>query len=75
MALGSTNIRLVLRLPKPVDAATIAENVTLVDLGVSPPAVVPTVSITGTSSRYLPGCVGTEESINVTLIPQDRSVG
>ena len=57
-------------LTEAIDAASVAENVVLVDLGASPPAVVPTVSITGTSSRYLPGCVGTEDVDTVTLLPQ-----
>ena len=57
-------------LTEAVDPATIAENVTLLDLGVSPPAVVPTLAIAGESTRSLPGCVGTEVVSNVTLIPQ-----
>ena len=56
-------------LSEPVDAATIAENVVLVDLGVSPPAVIPTLAIPGTADRSLPDCVGTETIDNVTLIP------
>ncbi|MEC8049821.1 MAG: hypothetical protein VX210_03435 [Myxococcota bacterium] len=57
-------------LTEAVDPATVAENVTLLDLGVSPPAVIPTVAIAGESTRSLPGCVGTEVASNVTLVPQ-----
>lgn len=53
-----------------VDPETIAANVVLIDLGVSPPAIVPTVAVAGEASRYLPGCAGTEIAQNVTLLPQ-----
>ena len=61
-------------LTEAVDPATIAENVTLLDLGVSPPAVVPTLAIAGESTRSLPGCVGTEVVSNVTLDSTGRIV-
>ena len=61
-------------LTEAVDPATIAENVTLLDLGVSPPAVVPTVAIAGESTRSLPGCVGTEDRVECDTYSTGRIV-
>ena len=57
-------------LTEAVDPATIAENVTLLDLGVSPPAVVPTVAIAGEVDPIASRMCRYRVASNVTLIPQ-----